>query len=191
MAAAAMVHALPAGRPLVLVGHSGAGPLLPAIKHLAEREVDLYVYVDAGIPVDGAGRLDLLRSELPEVAGSLEQHLNAGGRYPEWGDQDLREALPDDEQRRQMLAEMQPRDLTFWTEPLPVFDGWPDAPCAYLQLSRGYAVPAERARTDGWLVHAVDAGHFHMLVDPIAVTDILFDLARGAGIPMPQGGSVA
>ncbi|MGD9890008.1 MAG: alpha/beta hydrolase [Dehalococcoidia bacterium] len=186
LAVAAMVQALPAGRPLVLVGHSGAGPLLPAIRQLAERDVALYLFVDAGIPVDGASRLDLLRDEMPEMGATLEQHLREGGRYPGWRDEDLVEVLPDDHARRQIIEEMQPRDLPFWTEPLPVFPGWPDAPCAYLQLSSGYAVPAARARSDGWLHREVDAGHFHMLAD--ADAEIILDLARGAGIPVALGG---
>jgi hypothetical protein len=184
IAAAAMIRALPSGRPIVLVGHSGAGPLLPAIREASERDVAAYIFVDAGIPVDGASRLDLLRFELPEVAEQLQAHLEAGGRYPEWCDEDLRSTVPDDEQRRLLLGEMQPRALPFWTEALPVFSGWPDAPCAFLQLSEGYAVPASRARADGWLYQQIDAGHFHMLVDPEAVTAPLVELACGAGIPV-------
>jgi hypothetical protein len=191
MAAAAMVQALPAGRPLVLVGHSGAGPLLPAIRQAAERDVALYLFVDAGIPVDGASRLELLRAELPEMGATLEQHLQAGGRYPEWRDEDLIEVIPEENARRHLLEEMQPRDLPFWTEPLPVFAGWPDAACGYLRLSEGYAVPSARARAEGWLHLEVDAGHFHMVVDPGVVAEMMLDLARGGGIPVAWGGPVA
>jgi hypothetical protein len=191
LAAAAMLNALPAGRPLVLVGHSGAGPLLPAIRQVAERDVTLYLFVDAGIPVDGLSRLDLLRDELPEAASLLEQQLNAGGRYPAWRDEDLAAVLSDGDARRQVLAELQPRGLPFWTEPLPVFSGWPDAPCAYVQFSDGYAVPAERARGEGWLYRRVDGGHFQMMVDPEAVADLMLDMAHDAGIPVARKGPVA
>lgn len=188
LAAAAMVNALPAGRPLVLVGHSGAGPLLPAIRQAAERDVALYVFVDAGIPVDGVSRLDLLRDELPEAAMALDRMLEAGGRYPSWRDEDLAEILFDSGARQRVLAEMQPRGRTFWTEPLPVFSGWPDAPCAYVQFSDGYAVPSNRARREGWLHRRVNGGHFHMMVDPESVAELLLDIARGAGIPVAMKG---
>ena len=187
MSAAAMLAALPAGGQIVLVGHSGAGPLLPAVRRVSERSVAAYLFVDAGILHDDASRLGLLRFELPGLADQLQAHLEAGGCFPEWRDEDLRDVLPDAAVRRKMLQEMQPRGLPFWQEPLPVFDGWPDAPCAYLQFSDGYAVPAEQARADGWAYRRLDAGHFHMLVDPEAVTTMMLDLLTAMGMMLPRG----
>lgn len=184
LSAAVMLNALPRGGPLVLAGHSGAGPLLPAIRELSGREVDGYLYVDAGIPVDGASRLDLLRRELPEVAEGLARRLEAGGRYPEWDDAALAGALPEAEQRSRVLAEMRPRDLPFWTEPLPVFAGWPDAACGYLRLSAGYTAPAARARAEGWVCEEWDGGHFDLLTRPGAVVEAMLNLARAIGITL-------
>jgi hypothetical protein len=189
LCAAAVLKALPAGRQVVLAGHSGAGPLLPAVRELSGRDVAAYLFVDAGIPEDGASRLDLLRVELPEVADGLQAHLEAGGRFPEWTDADLAEAVPDAARRRQLLAELQPRGMAFWREPLPVFFGWPDAACAYLQMSEGYRIPAEQARRDGWAYAEVEAGHFHMLVEPEAVAGAILDLVRAAGIITPSPGA--
>jgi hypothetical protein len=188
LSAALLLAALPRGRPLILAGHSGAGPLLPAIRRAAERDVAAYVFVDAGIPEDGRSRLDLLRSEMPEVADRFQAHLEGGGRYPAWQDQDLVETLPDPEQRARVLAEVQPRAIGFWTEPIPVDEGWPDAPCAYLQLSDAYSVPAKRARHEGWVYDRIDGGHFQMLVDPETVSEALVNLSRRAGIPFARGG---
>jgi hypothetical protein len=184
LSAAVMLNALPREGPVVLAGHSGAGPLLPAIRELNGREVDAYLFVDAGIPEDGASRLDLLRGELPEMAAPFAAHLEAGGRYPEWDDVALAAVLPDAEQRSQVLAEMQPRDRPFWMEPLPVFAGWPDAPCGYLRLSAGYAVPAARARADGWVCEEWDGGHFDLLARPGETAGAMLDLVRAMGIPL-------
>ena len=76
-----------------------------------------------------------------------------------------------------MVAELRPRQLDFFTEPIPVFAGWPDAPCAYIQFSPVYEPLAIQARQAGWQVHRLEAGHFHMLVDPSAVTDMILDVA--------------
>src|SRR5215207_10380943 len=72
LAVAVVLHALPAGRQVVLAGHSGAGPLLPAIREQSGRDVAAYIFVDAGIPVDGQSRLELLRTEMPEVADQFQ-----------------------------------------------------------------------------------------------------------------------
>ena len=170
------LRGIPPDRPLILVAHSGAGSLLPAIRQTAGHPIAGYIFVDAGLPHDGRSRLEEMEAESPEYAAELRAHLAAGGRFPEWTDADLRDIIPDDRLRRQLVAELRPRALAFFTEPIPVFSGWPDAPCTYIQLSPAYARPAEEARRAGWPVRTFDAGHFHMLVDPDAVATALREL---------------
>jgi pimeloyl-ACP methyl ester carboxylesterase len=169
---------LPNDRALILVGHSGAGPILPAIRQFLPNPVAAYVFVDSGIPRNNATRLAHGRSEdTRHWVEQLRAELIAGGRFPNWSDQDLAQEIPDPSLRAQMIAELRPRGLAYWEEPIPVFAGFPDAPCAYLQFTRSYAEPAGYARLRGWAFRKMDAGHFHMLVDPIAVTDVILDLA--------------
>lgn len=156
-----------------LVAHSGAGPLLPAIRQSIPNPIVSYVFVDAGIARDGATRLDLMKSEDPAWAREFERELERGARFPAWSTDDLEEVLPDAALRARVVAELRPRGLDFFTEPIPVFDGWPDAPCIYIQFSASYAQPAAQARRSGWPTYRLDAGHFHMLVDPVAVTDLI------------------
>jgi hypothetical protein len=144
--------------------------------------VSAYLFVDAGLPEDGGSRLDLLRDELPEMAVEFEKLLAAGGRYPTWTDADLAPLIPDSHVRAGVLAELHPRGGSFWTEPLSVPAGWPNAPCAYLQLSDGYDVPAARAQSLGWPLTRIDAAHFHMLVDPAAVANAMLGLLAQLGI---------
>ena len=164
---------LPRNTFVTLVAHSGAGPLLPAIRQSIPNPVHAYVFVDAGIPRDGATRLDLMKSEDPEWAAQFQEELERGGRFPAWSMDDLLEVIPDESLRRQMVAELRPRGLEFFTEPIPVFDGWPDAPCVYIQFSAPYDRPAAQAREAGWASYEMAAGHFHMLVDAKAVTDLM------------------
>jgi hypothetical protein len=131
------------------------------------------VFVDAGIPRDGASRLDLMKWEDPDWAEEFQQELTRGERFPTWSFDDLQDVIPDSSLRRQMVAELRPRGLDFFTEPIPVFDGWPDARCIYIQFSSSYEKPAAQARQLGWQVHELEAGHFHMLVDANAVTDLI------------------
>lgn len=167
------LEAIPSDRELVLVGHSGAGLLLPAIRQMIPNRVAGYVFVDAGIPVDGMSRLDLIRQESAELADDLQSHLESGGRFPEWTGEQLEEIVPDANLRAELIADLRPQPLRFFTEPIPVYSGWPDAPCRYIQFTPGYDMYAQRARTAGWPVTRLDGGHFHMLVDPESVMDAI------------------
>jgi hypothetical protein len=158
----------------VLVAHSGAGALLGLVAQATGTQPAGYVFVDAGLPVvEGGSRLD----EAGAFAGWLRAHLESGGRFPEWTDDALAPAVPGAEARRELLAGLRPRGLDFFEERLPPCPGWPDAPCAYLQFSAAYDDRARRAQALGWPYRRLDAGHFHMLVDPAAVAEALAELA--------------
>jgi hypothetical protein len=178
MSAARTLASIPADRALALVAHSGAGPLLPAIRQVSHRPVVAYLFVDAGIPKDGASRLDLMGEESPDFAMRFRRALASGERFPAWSDADLAEVIPDAERRRHLLAELRPRPLAFFEEPIPVFPGWPDAPCGYLKFSLVYEPYAALARQNGWVCRELPAGHFHMLVDPPEVARALLDLRQ-------------
>jgi pimeloyl-ACP methyl ester carboxylesterase len=166
---------VPQDTPLTLVAHSGTGPLLPAIREALPNPVNAYVFVDAGIPRDGATRLELMKSEDSEWAGQFEEYLESGGYFPNWSFDDLQEIIPNEELRKQMVTEIRPRALDFFTEPIPVFEGWPDAPCVYILFSEPYKRAAVQARQSGWPTYKLEAGHFHMLVDAKTVTDLIIE----------------
>jgi hypothetical protein len=165
---------------LTFVAHSGSGPLLPIIRQSLPNPVHAYVFVDAGIPRDGATRLDLMKSEDPEWTAQFQQELERGGRFPAWSIDDLQEVIPDESLRRQLVAQIHPRGLSFFTEPIPVFEGWPDAPCVYIRFSAPYEKPAAQAFQQGWITEEINAGHFHMLVDPGTVADRIIETVKRA-----------
>jgi hypothetical protein len=178
-AVAGVLAARPPAGPSVLVGHSGAGPLLAAVGtglRAVRRPTGGYLFCDAGLPRDGASRLELLASEDPEMAAGFRAELEQGGRFPAWSDHDLEPLVPDPVARAALVGSLRPRGLDFFTEPLPAAPGWPDAPCGFLRLSAAYDVWAERAAARGWPTTGLDAGHFHPLVDPDGVAAALLDL---------------
>jgi hypothetical protein len=178
-AVAGTLEAAPRHGPLVLVGHSGAGPLLGAVgAGLAAggRPAGGYLFCDAGLPRDGATRLELLAAEDPAMAAAFRAELERGGRFPTWSDADLEPVVPDPAARAALVGSLRPRRLEFFAEPLPAAAGWPDAPCGYLRLSAVYDRWADEAAARDWPTAGLDAGHFHPLVDPEAVAKALLGL---------------
>lgn len=152
--------------PLALVGHSGAGPLLPGVGRAlrdAGHRVGCYVFFDAGLPGFGRpNRLELQGRDDPDRLTKLNALLDEGGRYPDW-------TLPG--------VVTRPRDRTFFEEPLPTSDDWPDAPCGYLRTSSAYESSARQAKSRGWPVIELDVDH-HLpwLADPAGVARCLLTL---------------
>jgi hypothetical protein len=69
------------------------------------------VFVDAGLPRNEATRLDLMKAEDLNWALEFQTYLESGGRFPNWSREDLREILPDEHLRDQMVSEIHPRGL--------------------------------------------------------------------------------
>lgn len=183
-AALQLAAAVPAG-PVHLVGHSGAGYLLPqlgAARRSGRQTVAGYVFLDAGVPHGrDATRAALLRAEDADAADEIDALLAAGGSYPDWTGDDLRDLVPDDRTRAGLVASLRPRPRDFFTETLPVPDDWPDAPCGLLRLSRSYDGVARVARSRGWPVVERDlaGGHFAACADPDGLADALTELLAG------------
>jgi len=178
------LSSVPTDRRLILVGHSGAGPLLPVIRQQLPQPVAAYVFADAGIPQADVSRLDLIAAEAPDWFESFREFPKEGGRFPDWRDEDLIEEIPDKKLRANLVSEIQPRALPFWIEPIPVFAVWPDAPCAYVQFSPSYNVPAARAHDQGWLYRHLPGGHFLPVVDPESVARTFIDMIEELGLDL-------
>lgn len=164
---------------VVLVPHSGAGPLVAALADLCVPRVAGVVFVDAMLPVDGQSRLEEIESGDRAFAESFRADLDAGARYPEWSDAFLAPLVPDGARRAALLAEVQPRARDFFEEPIPA-PGWPIPRLAYLQLSASYGAPAAHASSEGWPVHQMPIGHFGGLVEPGLVASHVIRLFQEA-----------
>src|SRR5918992_80352 len=70
---------LPPKEPLVLVAHSAAGLLVPAVRSgLRDRTVGAYIFVDAALPRNGASLADLIPTDAGVTIDTLRAHA-AGG----------------------------------------------------------------------------------------------------------------
>jgi pimeloyl-ACP methyl ester carboxylesterase len=156
-----------AGQPAVLIGHSGAGPLLATAGMMLGGGVRGYIFVDAGLPAPGRSWMETVP---PELAAQLREMADPQGWLPPWpqwwGDEEMAALVPDPTVRRHFAAGCPRLPLAMFEEPHPPGPGWPDAPGGYLQLSEAYEDEAARARGLGWPVRQQLSHHLALLTVP-------------------------
>jgi pimeloyl-ACP methyl ester carboxylesterase len=157
--------------PAVLVGHSGAGPLLPAFAAELDELVAGLVYLDAELPTPGRSFRELHPSRFAQLRASARE-----GQLPRWSDwfapnpfAGLDEAL-----RAEMTDEEPEVAVEFLKEQRPSAE-W-DGPSGYLLLSAAYADQAAAARERGWPVRELAADHLAPATDPAPVAAALSEL---------------
>lgn len=163
------------GNHSVLVGHSGAGPLLPQIA--ARATADALVFVDAGVPPE-VGTADLMP---PEMLADLRATASDGVLPPwsDWyGEDVMAELIPDRDRRGIVTAELPRLPLRFFEEPVPVPLGWAATRCGYIQLSEAYAEDAARAAGQGWPVIERQGAHLDIVTRPVEIADAILDVTR-------------
>lgn len=160
--------------PIVLVGHSGAGPLLPAFADVLDEPVAGLVFLDAGLPTPGRSWRDTVPAEL---FTSLRDRSRDGllPRWPDWFEPDpLPRLVPDTVLRAQIAEEAPEVPLAFLKEPRPSVE-W-SGPAAYLQLSTAYDRDAAEAKRLGWPVRRLHTNHLAPATEPEVVAEALLGL---------------
>jgi pimeloyl-ACP methyl ester carboxylesterase len=159
---------------LVLVGHSGAGPLLPQIASEVRSRLRALVFVDAGLPPcegrytvggDFLGRLRVLA-----MYGLLPP-------WSSWFAPGMLEALVPGPDRRLAIAGELPRvPITFYETALVAPAGWCALPCRYVLLSESYRQDCEAAARRGWPVAERPGGHLDIATREVAICDLILSL---------------
>jgi pimeloyl-ACP methyl ester carboxylesterase len=162
-------------RETVLVGHSGAGPLLAAAGD-ACGDVGGYVYLDAGMPAPGKSWFETVPAELAAHVRGMARDGWLPPWSEWWGPDEVADLLPDPQLRRRFVAECPPLPVAMFEEPLPSSPGWASRPSAYLRLSDAYEEPAAQARALGWPVIELNGHHLSVLTEPELVIDAILDL---------------
>jgi pimeloyl-ACP methyl ester carboxylesterase len=161
---------------VVLVGHSGAGPLLPQIAARAHWSADALVFVDAGVPPE-AGEAELMPTEM---LADLRL-LAVDGVLPAWsewfGPGVMRELIPDDDKRTLVSAELPLLPLSYFDVSVPVPTGWATARCGFIQLSDAYAADAAAAANRGWPVLDRLGAHLDIVTRPAVIADAILTVA--------------
>ena len=166
----AVAAAAPPGVPHVLVGHSGAGPLLPMIAN--QVSTSRLVFVDASLPpTDGESAL------VPEQFLGALTALAQDGVLPPWSEWfepgTMETLIPDPVRRDAVVAELPRLPLSYFQGWVPVPHGWATAPCTYVLLSEAYRHEAEQAAARAWPVIEMVGAHLDLVSQPLPLAEAL------------------
>jgi pimeloyl-ACP methyl ester carboxylesterase len=161
--------------PSVLVGHSGAGPLLPAVADGLTVRPRRLVLVDSAMPYPGRSWREAAPAEL---VAHLEG-LGARSELPRWDawfePGAVEELVPEEATRAAFTSELPRVPLSYLDEPTPPHQ-W-TGPGSYLLLSEGYRASAAEANRRGWRVEHVTRHHLAPVTCPDEVADALLRLS--------------
>lgn len=155
--------------PAILVVHSGAGSLVPAIAAL--EAVKGAVFVDALLPHPGESWF----GGVPEQLGSQLRGMAKNGKLPPWHawwpKGAMEKLLPDRDAGATFLAEQHELPLAYFEEVVPEIPL--TTPSAYLRLSEAYDADAEAAENAEWPVLRLNVHHLAMLSHPQPVAEAI------------------
>jgi len=159
---------------VVLVGHSGAGPLLPAFADALEIPVGALVYLDAHLPTPGKSWRETFSPELMAHMKAISRE-DVMPRWDRWFPPEvLPNLIPDPVQLAEILEEAPEVPLAFLKEQRPSVL-WPGT-SAYLRLSPQYSDEATAASELGWPVSELDLHHLAAATHPEQVAAALVEL---------------
>lgn len=164
--------------PAIVVGHSGAGALLPAIADRLDTRVA--VFVDAIMPHPGANWLDTVPDELrADVAGRVHDgHIAPWHTWLPAGVLDS--LLPDPDVRARIVAEIPSLPTAYLDETAPETPHWAAVRHAYIRLSEGYEDVAAEAERQGWWVRRADMDHLAIVTRAADIADLIIEASRNA-----------
>jgi pimeloyl-ACP methyl ester carboxylesterase len=161
---------------VVVVGHSGAGPILPSVAEVLGARASTVVFVDAGLPPCTGDAT---------VGGEFLTHLRQladDGRLPRWstwwGSGTMRTLVPDANRRASIEEELREVPLSLFESRVVVPERWCESSsAAYLLLSAAYREDADRARALGWPVVERLGGHLDTVIHPDPIAEVLVDVS--------------
>lgn len=162
----------------VIVGHSGAGPLLPVIASKVVSPPSQLVFVDAGLPpVSGDATL------VPDQFFGALRALARNGVLPKWsewfGPTAMEELIPEADQRAAVVSELPEVALSYFQTTVPPPKRWDSATNgAFVLLSEPYRSDATEAASRGWPVLELPGAHLDIVVRPAEIADALVHLAH-------------
>ena len=175
-------QAVVAGRSLAgtvaVVGHSGAGPMLPAITAGLFGQDKMTVFVDAAVPpIADCHRPTRRQLQMHDQQTAPDGFLMNWLDW--WSDDVVQSLLPSVDDRAVLSRDMPSVPRVLYDEAVPVPRGWVNAKNAYLRLSSSYEPQRQFGIDNGWATAKVDGDHLSIFTDAstvLAQVELLIEL---------------
>lgn len=167
----------------VVIGHSGAGALLPVVATAVAAPT--IVFLDAVLPSPGT---PVWKPE-DDMRSFLDEQVGADGRlrpWLDWWDEQLvAQMLPSPEQRAAVTRDCVRLPLSYYDHPVPVPSRWPQA--AYVALGGAYTDELQRATDLGWPCRSLGLTHLATVTHPDMVATALQDVLEQLDVEAAGG----
>jgi pimeloyl-ACP methyl ester carboxylesterase len=158
---------------VVVIGHSAAGALMPAVAEAVGGRTCGAVFVDAMLPQPGRSWFDTAPPGLETQLRSLADH-GVLPPYDEWFPPGtLAELVPDPVRRERLVAETPRLPVAYFDEPAPPTRFAESVSCAFVRLGAPFDAAADKAERLGWWVTRREWDHLRVMSDPAAVADLI------------------
>jgi pimeloyl-ACP methyl ester carboxylesterase len=160
---------------VVLVGHSYGGMVITGVAERASERLAQLVYLDAFVPGDGQSALELLP---PERRAQFEAAERDGLIPLDWRAALAGWGVSDEADLRWMIPRMTAQPLASLRQPIASTAAARRLPrtfihCRIKPAGDSFRPFAEQARSEGWPVHELDAGHDAMVTMPRELAELL------------------
>jgi pimeloyl-ACP methyl ester carboxylesterase len=167
---------------VVLVGHSLAGVVLPAIAEKISDRVARLVFVSASIPPEGGNSLDSLPRHLRLLARRNARRTIGRDQMPRWLARRMFCSDMDEKDTAYVLERLVPESIGLVFENVSRANLPRNIPITYIKLLRDKALSPriqERmiANLPGADVHSLEAGHDAMISRPKELAKLLDEIA--------------
>ena len=158
---------------MLLVAHSGAGLLVPAVIGEVGDRVRSVVLVDTPMPPASG----TTKPAPPWLLDRLAELADTEGVLPKWsqwwGEGVMEGIVPDPAFRAALDADTERLPLAYFDEDIAVPAGWADRPSAYVQCGPANFDDAEAAAALGWPVEHLDGTRLDIATRPDVVAPVL------------------
>jgi pimeloyl-ACP methyl ester carboxylesterase len=168
---------------VVLVGHGYGGMIISGVAAVRRQRLAQLVFLDAYVSSNGKSAWDLIPAPLQQAFLKDARDDGDGWRLPPKERYYVAWGLPPGPLRDLVRAHATDFSLPCLQAPAPLAN--PLAlPRAFIRGTRKYAAQhlfssfAERARSDGWPIYEIDAGHVAYIEKPLALVEILCRIAH-------------